>query len=194
MIESTERLHERLLVLRCQTGDETAFAELVGRYHGRLRYYLRKMLGDAHQADDTLQEVWLDAFRALPRLHDPGAFAAWLYRIARDRASRVWRRGHRATEPLDASTLVAPDSEADFAPEDAAVIHAALDRLTAEHREVLLLRFVEDMSYEQIAAVTSVPVGTVRSRLHHAKQALRRLLERGDEHAGERTGPGVAGV
>src|SRR2546428_9515568 len=62
-----------------------------------------------------------------------------------------------------------------------AAIHAALDCLTPEHREALLLRFIEDMSYERIAAVTGVPVGTVRSRLHHAKRTLRRLLQRTDE-------------
>src|SRR6187402_3133800 len=88
-----DRLYERVLVLRCQTGDEAAFAEIVARYTPRLRLYLRQMLGgDAHTADDALQDVWLDVFRALGRLDDAGAFAAWLYRIARDRAYRILRR------------------------------------------------------------------------------------------------------
>src|SRR5580704_15164394 len=91
MTDSAEHLYERVLILRFQTGDEAAFTELVERYHVRVRYYLRKMLGDAHLADDALQDVWLDVFRALPRLADPGAFAAWLYRIARDRAFRMLR-------------------------------------------------------------------------------------------------------
>src|SRR2546422_298407 len=80
-----------------------------------------------------------------------------------------------------------------FSPEDAIAIHAALDRMTPEHREALILRFVEEMSYEQIAAVTGVSVGTVRSRLHYAKRALRHLLERTDDHERERIGRGAVG-
>jgi RNA polymerase sigma-70 factor (ECF subfamily) len=182
MTESAERLYERVLILRIQTGDEAAFAELVERYHARLRYYLRKMLGDSHQADDALQDVWLDVFRALPRLADPGAFAAWLYRIARDRAFRMLRRRRLPTQSLEAVALEATDTEDEFSPEDAAAIHALLDQLKPEHREALLLRFLENMSYEQIASVANVPVGTVRSRLHHAKRELRRLLERTNNH------------
>jgi RNA polymerase sigma-70 factor, ECF subfamily len=193
MTDSAERLYERILILRGQTGDEAAFAELVEKYHLRLRYYLRKMLGDAHQADDALQDIWLDVFRALPRLQDAGAFPAWLFRIARDRAYRVLRR-RASSQSLDESTVASPDAEESFSPEDAAAIHTALDRLTPEHREVLILRFIEDMSYDKIAAVASVPVGTVRSRLHNAKRELRRLLERTGDYERERTGPGAAGL
>jgi RNA polymerase sigma-70 factor, ECF subfamily len=192
MTPSADQLYERVLILRGQTGDEAAFAELVERYHVRLRYYLRKMLGP-DQADDALQEVWLDVFRALPRLADPGAFTAWLYRIARVRTYRVLRR-RPPTQPLADVEPEAPEAEADFTAEEAAAIHAALDRLSPEHREALILRFVEDMSYEQIAAVAGVPVGTVRSRLHNAKRELRRLLERTNDHERDRTGPGFGGV
>src|SRR5205085_12653515 len=87
MTDAADRLYERLLVLRCQAGDEAAFAELVGRYGPRLAYYLRKMLGP--DADDALQEVWLDVVRGVGRLADPGAFPAWLYRVARVRVLRV---------------------------------------------------------------------------------------------------------
>src|SRR5688500_13895608 len=96
-----DRLYERLLVLRCQTGDEAAFTEIVARYTPRLRVYLRQMLGDAHAADDALQDVWLDVLRAVGRLQDAGAFAAWLYRIARDRAYRLLRRRGVRVEPMD---------------------------------------------------------------------------------------------
>ena len=192
MSDSTEGLYLRVLILRGQTGDEAAFAELVERYDVRLRYYLRKMLG-TNQIDDTLQDVWLDVFRALPRLLDPGAFGAWLYRIARDRAYRVQRRRRLPTQPLPEG-IEAPDAEAEFDPADAAAIHAALDRLTPEHREALILRFIEEMTYEQIAEVVGVPLGTVRSRLHHAKRELRSILERANEHERERTGPGHVGV
>jgi RNA polymerase sigma-70 factor, ECF subfamily len=177
MTGAAERLHEQLLVLRCQAGDEDAFEELVARYHPRLRYYLRHILPRADHADDVLQEVWLAVFRALPRLADPAALAAWLYRIARDRASVQWR-GRRPERFLDVADLVEePSQNNEFHQEDAQEIHASLDQLTPEQREILVLRFLEDMTYQEIARVTGCPIGTVRSRLYYAKSALRQAIE-----------------
>src|SRR5438874_10178918 len=125
MTDTTDRLYETVLVLRCQAGDEAAFAELVERYQPRLRYYLRKMLRDLQGAEDALQDVWLDVFRAVPRLADAGAFRAWLYRIARDRALRELRKRRLPYQSLEAVEPV--DERADEAPftaEDAEVIHA----------------------------------------------------------------------
>jgi RNA polymerase sigma-70 factor (ECF subfamily) len=176
MDDQTEQLYLRVLVLRCQARDEAAFAELVERYTPRLRYYLRKMLDNADAAEDALQEVWLDVFRGVPRLADVGAFPAWLYRIARDRAVRVTRRRDRHRPLVEAAEPLAEEEEG-FSAADAEVIHLALDGLAREHREVLVLRFVEGMSYEDIARVAGCELGTVRSRLHYAKRALRRALE-----------------
>ncbi len=181
MKDPTEQLYLRVLVLRAQAGDEAAFAELAGRYETRLRYYLRKLLGNAHTAEDALQDVWLDVFRGLPRLAEPAAFTAWLYRIARDRACRVLRRAPR-DRALDEAEVPDEASAEDFSVADAEVIHIALDALAAEHREVLVLRFLEEMSYEDIARVAGCELGTVRSRLHYAKRALRRALEARDDH------------
>jgi RNA polymerase sigma-70 factor (ECF subfamily) len=183
MTDPAERLYERVLVLRCQAGDEAAFAELVERYAPRLRYYLRKMLGGTHTVEDALQEVWLDVFRAVPRLADPAAFPAWLYRIARDRGCRTLRSLRRVSRPLVESDLAAEaENGATFSAEDAARIHAALDELAPEQREVLVLRFLEEMTYEDIARVIGCPAGTVRSRIHYGKRALRRALERTNDH------------
>jgi RNA polymerase sigma-70 factor, ECF subfamily len=177
MTDEPERLHEHLLVLRCQTGDEDAFEELVARYHPRLRYYLRRILPLPDHTDDVLQEVWLAVFRALPRLTDPAALVAWLYRIARDKASVQWR-GQPPEHSLDASDLVEePSQDNEFCQEDAEEIHASLGELTPEQREVLVLRFLQDMTYQQIAEVTGCPIGTIRSRLYHAKSALRQAME-----------------
>jgi RNA polymerase sigma-70 factor, ECF subfamily len=177
MTDAAERLREQLLVLRCQAGDEHAFEELVARYHPRLRYYLRRILPREDHADDVLQEVWLAVFRALPRLADPAALVAWLYRIARNKASVQWRE--RPPEHLlDVSDLAEKASRDDeFRREDAQEIHASLDQLAPEQREVLVLRFLEDMTYQQIAEVTGCPIGTVRSRLYYAKSALRQAIE-----------------
>ena len=115
--------------------------------------------------------------RALPRLADPAALAAWLYRIARDKASVQWR-GRPPQRLLEVSDLVAePSKDHEFREEDAQEIHASLDQLTPEQREILVLRFLEEMSYEQIAKVTGCPIGTVRSRLYYAKSALRQAIE-----------------
>jgi RNA polymerase sigma-70 factor (ECF subfamily) len=180
MNDELDLIYERVLVVRSQAGDEAALAELVGRYDTRLRYFLRKLAGQP--ADDLLQDVWLDVVRHLPRLSDPQAFRAWVYRIARDRAFGLLRRSQRTEHLGDTDLPDATDDTNGFDAEDAARIHAALDLLPPEQREVLVLRFVEAMSYEQIARVTSQPLGTVRSRLHYAKAALRTILEKDNDH------------
>ncbi|MHC4100317.1 MAG: RNA polymerase sigma factor [Planctomycetota bacterium] len=177
MTEATKHLYEQVLVVRCQVGDEGAFVEIVQRYHERLRNYVRHLSVDASRVDDVLQEVWLNVFRSLPSLRQPGAPAAWLYRIARAAALAEKRRGRAgAGLDLEPEAVVTGDDEPDFTPQDAARIHACLDRLSPGHREVLLLRYLEESSYQDIADVVGSPLGTVRSRLHHAKRALRRAL------------------
>ena len=180
MIDQAELIYERILVVRAQAGDEAAFVELVERYSPRLRYFLRKLLASADTAEDALQDVWLDVFRHLPRLADPQALVAWLYRIARDRAFAHLRKLRHGEQLLDETALADAKAteENDFSPEDAARIHAALDKLPPEQREVLVLRFLEEMTYEQIASVVGCQLGTVRSRIHYGKLALRRALEK----------------
>lgn len=178
MANEVDRLYERVLVLRCQTGDEAAFTEIIERYNPRLRYYLRQMLREASHADDVLQEVWLAVFRKIARLSDPSAFAAWLYRIARSKASLSWRRERRERGAVEVDVADCAAEEVTFSRDEAEQIHAGLAQLEPEQREVLVLRFIEDMSYEEIARITGCPVGTVRSRLHYAKHALRRTMER----------------
>lgn len=178
MSDPADELYEQFLVLRCQTGEERAFEELVERYSRRLRYFLRKMLGDLHLAEDALQAVWCDVFRNISRLRESTAFRAWVYRIARDRAYRELRRRNRAFVSLNGREIDEPAQDEEFSFEDAEGLHAALDRLNPERREVLVLRFLEYMSYEETAGVLGVPVGTVRSRLHYAKRELKQILER----------------
>src|SRR5947207_15758661 len=101
MNEPAEQLYERLLVVRCQTGDEEAYRELVGRFSPRLRYFLRKLLPHADRAEDLLQEVWIDVFRQLPGLQEDAAFIPWIYRIARGKAALELRRNGRAPPAAD---------------------------------------------------------------------------------------------
>jgi RNA polymerase sigma-70 factor, ECF subfamily len=172
MTDIADRLYEKVLVLRAQLEDAAAFAELVERYHARLLFYLARLLGETHRAEDVLQEVWLDAWRALPRLADAGAWRAWLYRIARDRASRELRKRRLSLEPIEELLIAAPAAE-ELSAEELALVRAAIDKLPAEQREAVLLKYVEEMTYEEIAAVAGCQLGTVRSRLFYAKQTLK---------------------
>jgi RNA polymerase sigma-70 factor (ECF subfamily) len=140
------------------------------------------MIGDNHAADDLLQDVWLEVYRGVARLADPGAFPAWLYQIARRQALRVLRKKRRPLASLEGVDLAEEGEEDDFSAEDAERVHAALRQLAPEHREVLLLRFFEGMPYEDIAHVTGCQLGTVRSRIHYAKRALRRVMEGVPQH------------
>jgi RNA polymerase sigma-70 factor, ECF subfamily len=181
MADWTDRIYRRLLVVRCQVGDPGAFAELVAQCQPRLRAFLSKMLPANPNIDDIAQEVWMDVLRNLGALADPGAFTTWFYRIAHHRAFRMLRQNRRPTASLDDIDAVDAGGESDdFGAEDARAVHAAMDQLPPEHREALMLRFMEEMSYEQIAAIAGCPVGTVRSRIHNAKRALRGIIESGE--------------
>jgi RNA polymerase sigma-70 factor, ECF subfamily len=171
-----EQVHEQLIVLRCQAGDEQALVELMAKYSRRLLFYLRRLLPAAGDEEALLQEVWLSVHRQLPKLCEAAAFRTWLYRLARDRALVELRRKRIPFAALT-EELVVSEEEPEFGPEDAQHVHRGLDQLSREHREVLTLRFLEDMSYEEIARVVGCQVGTIRSRLHYAKTALRTILE-----------------
>jgi len=182
MNDELDQLHERMLVARCQVGDAAAFAELVGRYQARLQYFLRRTFGDGgatSSVDDLLQEVWLDVYRSLSQLRDASAFPAWVYRIARNRAYAALRNT-KHTESIEAAAECespADESQDDYSEQDARLVHECLSEMTQEHREVLVLRFLEGMNYEHIADVVGCGVGTVRSRLHYAKKALRAAVD-----------------
>ena len=177
MPDALARIADRLILLRCQVGDPAAFADLVARHQVRLGGYLRALLGHDAAAADALQDVWLAVWRGLPDLRDPDAFVAWALRIARDRAFRELRRRGVPTVPAD-DRLPAGDPP-EFTPDDAEEVRAAVARLPAAYRDVLLLRYAEGLSYDQIAAVAGVPVGTVRSRLFTAKSLARDILQPG---------------
>jgi RNA polymerase sigma-70 factor (ECF subfamily) len=185
MGEPLDRLYERLLIVRCQTGDAGAFEELVGRFSPRLRLFLRKLLAGDATTEDVLQESWLDVWRKIGSLEKPDAFPAWVYRIARDHAYRRLRRQPRE-ESSDLGNV--EDNGVEFSPDEAEELYRAMDRLSPEHREVIVLRFLEEMSYDDIARIADCSVGTVRSRLHYAKRTLRRLLEGEPNGNGKGTG------
>lgn len=178
-----ERTREELLVMRCQTGDDRAFEQLFDRYSSRLLYYLRRLLGRPGTADDVLQRAWLKVYRRIGTLKEPRAFRSWLYRIARNEAISLLRSERRRVQLDEADEeehlSVPPDDAEDDVGRrvDPGRLHAALQRLSAPHREVLTLFYLEDLPYAEIAEVVGCPVGTVRSRLHYGRESLRRELE-----------------
>ncbi len=181
MGSTARRERDALIALRCRLGEPEAFAELVREMERPLLYYAAKVLGDADRAFDVLQEVWLTAFRTVGRLDEPGAPRAWLYRIAHGLVVDRIRRdaAHRRVEAARAEAAPEADPEPTFDAHDAAAIHRALDELDAPHGEVLILHFLEDLPVGEVAAVLGCPAGTVKSRLYHAKRALKAILERG---------------
>ena len=181
----SERILDELLVLRCRRGDPGAWRELIARWERRLFYYVRKLVGGERDAWDVLQQTWLAAYKALPSLHEPRALRAWLYRIAHRQAVSHLRRAGAAPDAdaagiADAAEVIdGAGDDVSFGAETAEQVHAGLARLSLAHREVLTLHFLEDVSVDEIAAVLGVPAGTVKSRLFHARRALRAAIERG---------------
>ncbi len=178
--DALQQIQERLLVLCAQEGNRDALTGLVDLYDRRLLYFIRRILGETDGALDVLQSVWLNVHRKLGKLKSPDAFRVWLYRIAHDQAITELRRKSKRPVPTDdAESLQGVDAASIDARafDNAELVHRALQDLSVDHRRVLTLRFLEDMSIEEIAEVVGLNAGTVKSRLHYAKFALRGRIE-----------------
>ncbi len=184
--DDPQLLRERVLVLRAQLRDRAAFHQLVTLYQERLAYYVHRLVQDWHQSCDILQQVWLDVFRTLGKLQSPGAFRVWLYRIAHDRVVTCIRRQRVDSDARELLTVDAIETEhsndLDLL-ENADLVHFALNKLSVIHREIMTLRFLEEMDVKEIARVTQCSEGTAKSRLHYAKIAMRRIIREERDHA-----------
>jgi RNA polymerase sigma-70 factor (ECF subfamily) len=176
---NTQQLYEQTLVIRSQIGDESAFQELLTLYGPHLLLFTRKMMQSSpHLVEDVTQEIWLAIYKGLPGLLDASKFRPWAFRITRDRIYREYRRRKIRLQPLEESQVEdLMDNGEPKADIDVEEIHRGLDAISPEHREVLMLCFFEELSYEEIASVTGSTLGTVRSRIHYAKRALKSALE-----------------
>jgi len=171
--------HLETIVHRCQDGERTAFEELFEMYQPRLKYYVRRLDNDGINIDDILQDIWLTVVKEITKLKDAKVFAVWLYRIARNKVYDGFRRKENfAVLPDEDEISVSGNDEPTFDEADGEKLHTALNNLKPYHREVLTLYFVEQMSYQSIAEVIGCGIGTVRSRIFYAKQALRKEMER----------------
>jgi len=175
-----QKIYQELLVLRCKRGDKQALAGLVRLWEKRLFYYVRRLVGTEEDAWDTLQRVWMKVLMGIKSLKNPRNLPTWLYRITRNTALSHLRERYKAQEHLDEGCDLGNAEVTEEAPcfEDVELVHHGLGQISLAHRDVLTLYFLQDLSIEEIAVVLAIPLGTVKSRLYHAKRALRNVLER----------------
>jgi len=178
-------IRDKLLLMRAQAREPGAFQELVEQYERRILYYVHRILGDDTDRADVLQEIWIRVFLRINTLRAPEAFRAWLYKIAHDVAvTQLRKRSRRETAGFTDEDVGDPVDTDDWNElellDRAELVHGALAKLSLPHREVLTLRFLEELDLAEIAHVVGCRVGTVKSRLHYAKAEIRKLLE-GDD-------------
>ncbi len=188
---------DQRLITASLRGDAAAFGELVRRYQDRLYNTVFRFLGNAEDAQDVVQEALISAYQSLESFKGDAQFFTWLYRIAINTAIShkrkrhpslsidVGRDGEGTMEPLDTSDASRPGRALERREEERRV-HRALERLSPEHRAVLILKDMEGQKYETMAEVLGVPIGTIRSRLHRARSELRDLLEQEDQREQEK--------
>jgi RNA polymerase sigma-70 factor (ECF subfamily) len=178
---------DQCLIARCLDGDTAAFGELVRRHQDRLYSTVYRLVENADDAQDVVQEAFLNAYQSLDGFKGDSLFLTWLYRIAVNTAISFKRKqrvllsidaSRAGVQPLDASEYSRPGEALERAEQEQRV-QRALSRLSPEHRAVL--KDMEGQKYEAIADILGVPIGTIRSRLHRARAELRELLEREEE-------------
>jgi len=165
---------EQLVTLVAQ-GREDAFNELYKRFGVKLYNYLLFMLGDQESAEDALQEVLIGLWQGCGRFRSRSKARTWLYRIAYHRAVSILRKrkNHVSYDDLQA---VLSEQDMDFSVQNER-LRAALERLPEKQKTVVLLAYIEEMSYSEIAAVVGIPAGTVKSRMNRALKLLSIMLK-----------------
>lgn len=185
---------ERSLLRRLRDRDERAFRELIDAHRDRVFNITYRMLGNRAEAEDVAQEVFISVFKTIESFREESKFSTWLYRVTvnhcKNRIKYLARRHDRDRDELD-ETSQATNGAVSGAPVRAAqpdkalasmqmekLLQQAIAELDEDQREVVILRDVEDLSIEEICEITSLPDGTVKSRLHRARLVLRKKMQR----------------
>lgn len=174
-------MNEILLISRARNGDREAFGALVEQYRDNVYRLAYRMCGNEYDADEAAQEAFVAAWRALPNFRGDAKFSTWLYRLTTNAAIDVMRREKRHQTVGDGEMMeVADDADSPQETvertEQQEAVQRALATLSEEYREVLLLRYMEELDYAEIAEVLKLPSGTVKSRINRAKAALKTAL------------------
>ena len=180
-------VESELLLIQHRRGKPGALEELVVLWERPLYYFVRRLVNTEDEAKDVAQDIWLRVVRRIGAVRDPAAFPAWLYKVARTQAASHFRK----TPPFQ--PLPEHESTADVARAStndlssalrAEELHWGLSQLSPPHSECLILHFLEGFSLDEVSDITDVPLGTVKSRIHYAKRALRDLLKKEAERNG----------
>lgn len=162
------------LIRQARRGDIDAYNALIARWEKRVYNYLLKLVGDREDALDLAQEVFLKAWQALRKLDDVERFSPWLFRIAHNEAYSLLRRSRPQREVEDQPA--GEGYQRLYPAEWSLAVRRALDSLTAEQREAVVLKVYEGFKFEEMAAILDEPVSTVKSRLYTALERLKEVL------------------
>ena len=164
------------LVLAAQRGDMEAFNRLIARWEKRIFNYLLRILGDREDAMDVSQEVFLKAYQKLNSLQEATRFSYWLFRIAHNEAFSLVRKSRPEEEWVGQGD--GPEWGRRMAPVEVSLaVEAALDKLSPDQREAVVLKVYQGFKFEEIGEILGTPVSTVKSRLYTGLEQLRRVLE-----------------
>ena len=188
-------LRERLLIRKLRERDEKAFREMVERYRDQVYNLTFRMLGNREEAEDVAQEVFISVFKNIESFRGDSKLSTWLYRITanhcKNRIKYLARRHDRQQHELDETLLKEGADTALTAPTQPRrpdkhlegvqlerIIQTCIAQLDDDHRILIVLRDIQDLSYDEICTITSLPEGTVKSRLHRARLALRKKMQK----------------
>ncbi len=185
MRRTHEDIQDELLVLQSQEGDAEALGSLIKRWQPRLGGLAWRLTGEREAARDIVQEAWLAIVRGLNRLDDPARFRSWAYRIVRNKCAdwtrrRVARRAAAKDLQAEAATACDQATSQTGSAGDVARLREAMSNLPPEQKAILSFHYLDGMTIAEIARVLDVPKGTVKSRLHYARNRLKRTLERNE--------------
>jgi RNA polymerase sigma-70 factor (ECF subfamily) len=176
---------ERLLIDRIKAGDKEAYYDLISDYRERLFRKACSIVGDVDEAEDILQESLVSAYLALKSFRGESGIFTWLYRIVVNRCRDHLRSGSKAIpmDPLDPFSLIVKDLRPGVEKNHE---HFEESSLNGKYKKILFLRYYDDLSYQEIAEVMKMNLGTVKSRLYKARELLKRLIiaDRGESYFG----------
>jgi RNA polymerase sigma-70 factor (ECF subfamily) len=173
---------EEAVIRKCLAGDKDAYSVLVERYKSMAYNVAYRMVGDADTAKDLAQESFIAAYAGLERFQFNSKFSSWLYSIVLNKC-RDHLRLAKDTVSTDDLAEVMPDKgispeQATSAHQSSDLLQKALDALSPEHREVLILKHIEELDYQEIAAITGASVPALKVRAHRGREMLRKVLEK----------------